>query len=706
MAPKRTKTKRTKSRSRSSPTTKRTAGRTAAAGTTATARKKKAAKKGAERKKAGAKKRVRTKSPVHAKSLARAKSPARQEGPTRIKSPARAKNRVPAREQVGKSKSGAAVLVRVGAKKGRTGARATKPAAGRGPKPPRSAVAGGSRRRQSGASKKSLLGRARPSVRKVGIARPVRSARRSPVAGVSIRGPLAARYDEVLTPGALSFLADLHRQFERRRRDLLELRRECQARFDAGELPDFLAETNAVRAGDWTIAPVPADLRDRRVEITGPVDRKMIINALNSGARVFMADFEDANAPTWSNNIEGQINLKDRWMGRIGFTDPVTGKNYRLGEKPAVLIVRPRGWHLPEQHLAINGDPISGALFDFGLYCFHNAKRAIDAGSGPYFYLPKLESHREARLWNDVFIAAQDAIGIARGTIKATVLIETLPAAFEMDEILYELRDHVTGLNAGRWDYIFSFIKKLAKNPEFVLPDRAQVTMGKAFLRAYSLLLIKTCHRRGAFAMGGMAAQIPIKNDPVANAAALAKVRADKEREVRDGHDGTWVAHPDLVPVAREVFDRLMPQPNQLDRKRDDVAVGRADLLEIHDGTKTAEGFRLNIRVGVQYLEAWLRGRGAVPIYNLMEDAATAEISRAQIWQWIKYAAVLEDGTMVTREFFLRALDEEMRQVRREVGDEAYATGRFTDAIKLFRDLSLSDEFEDFLTLPAYRLLV
>jgi malate synthase len=511
-----------------------------------------------------------------------------------------------------------------------------------------------------------------------------------PPAGVVITGPMRPRYAEVLTPGALALLAELHRKFDGRRRELLAARVEQQRLYDAGALPDFLAETKTIRDGEWRVAPIPQDLMDRRVEITGPVDRKMIVNAFNSGADVYMADFEDASSPTWFNNVEGQINLRDRWLSKIDFTDARTGKQYRLGRKPAVLIVRPRGWHLIEKHVTVDGEPVAGALFDFALYFFHNTRALIKQATGPYFYLPKLENHLEARLWNDVFIHAQQRLGIANGTIKATVLIETLPAAFEMDEILWELRDHVTGLNAGRWDYIFSFIKKFAKNPNYVLPDRGQVVMGQAFLHAYARLLIKTCHRRGAFAMGGMAAQIPIKGNPEANETAFAQVRADKERELRDGHDGTWVAHPDLVPIAKQVFDRLR-RPNQLDLLREDVHVTRDDLLRIHEGTKTEQGFRLNIRVGVQYIEAWLRGRGAVPIYNLMEDAATAEISRAQIWQWLKYEAVLDNGTKVTPAFFERALTEETARVKRE--------------IDLFRRLSLSEEFEEFLTIPAYKLL-
>jgi malate synthase len=546
---------------------------------------------------------------------------------------------------------------------------------------------------------------AKPKRRAKRKAAPVSGAARALPKGVKITGRTAPRYGEILTRSALEFLADLHRHFDARRRELLAARAERQKRFDAGELPDFLPQTRNIRESEWKIAPIPSDLLDRRVEITGPVDRKMVINALNSGANVYMADFEDANSPTWANNIEGQINLKDRWAGSIDFTEKRTGKRYALAEKTAVLIVRPRGWHLVEEHLSVDGKPISGALFDFGLYFFHNAKITIEKGTGPYFYLPKLETHQEARLWNDVFVHAQRALDIPQGTIKSTVLIETLPAAFEMDEILWELREHITGLNAGRWDYIFSFVKKFARNGHYILPDRSQVVMGEAFLGAYAALLVKTCHRRGAFAMGGMAAQIPVKNDERANQEAFAKVRADKEREVREGHDGTWVAHPALVPVAKEVFDRLMPTPNQLDKLRMDVEVTRDMLLELHKGEKTEAGFRLNIRVGVQYLAAWLAGHGAVPIYNLMEDAATAEISRAQIWQWLRYGATLDNGQKVTPQFFERALKEEMARVKKELGARAYAQGRFAEAIKLFRQLSLSKKFEDFLTLPAYRLI-
>jgi malate synthase len=560
---------------------------------------------------------------------------------------------------------------------------------------------------RAGLGRGFLVGMKRHATGLVAGARP--SARRGASnlpAGVTIKGRMGRRYDEILTPEALSFLANLHRRFDPRRVELLNARTARQRRFDAGELPDFLAETRTVRHGAWKIAPIPADLLDRRVEITGPVDRKMIVNALNSGANVFMADFEDANSPIWANNIEGQINLRDRWHGKINFTEKTTGKSYRLGHKPAVLIVRPRGWHLLEEHLTIGADPIAGALFDFGLYLFHNAAALAAKGSGPYFYLPKLETHQEARLWNDVFVFSQQRLGLAQGTIKTTVLIETLPAAFEMDEILWELREHITGLNAGRWDYIFSFIKKFAKNPDYILPDRNQVVMGKAFLGAYAALLVKTAHRRGAFAMGGMAAQIPVKDDRAANAQAFAKVRADKEREVREGHDGTWVAHPALVPVAKSVFDRLMQGRNQLDKLRADVRVTRDMMLQVHDGTKSEEGFRLNIRVGVQYIEAWLRGRGAVPIYNLMEDAATAEISRAQIWQWLRYGAILDTGVKVTAPFFKRALKEEMQRVKKEIGARAYAKGRFPPAIKLFRELSLAKDFVEFLTIPAYRLIV
>lgn len=513
---------------------------------------------------------------------------------------------------------------------------------------------------------------------------------------VEITAPVTGRMTEILTPEALTFLAELHTRFEPRRQERLSARRIRQAQFDAGALPDFLPETAEVRDSDWTVAPIPADLQDRRVEITGPVDRKMIINALNSGARVFMADFEDANSPTFGNCIDGQINLKDRWAGALSYDDPATGKAYRLSDTPAVLKIRPRGWRLDERHAQVRGQPMSGALFDFGLYMFHCAKAAIAQGSGPYFYLPKLESHLEARLWNEVIVFAQGYLGLPQGTVKATVLIETLPAAFEMDEILYELRDHIAGLNCGRWDYIFSFIKTFAENPTFVTPDRSKMVMGDAFLRAYSLALIKTCHRRGAFAMGGMAAQIPVKNDAEANASAFARVRADKEREAGDGHDGTWVAHPDLVPVAMEVFDRLMPTQNNLHRLRTEVHTRPLDLLKVHAGARTEQGLRENIRVGIQYIEAWLRGRGAVPLYNLMEDAATAEISRTQVWQWIRHGATLESGQVVTEGLVRMLIEEEMAP---------FFGGEFATARQLFTELATGPACRDFLTVPAYEVL-
>ncbi|MDQ6663277.1 MAG: malate synthase A, partial [Acidobacteriota bacterium] len=452
--------------------------------------------------------------------------------------------------------------------------------------------------------------------------------------------------EQVLTPEAVEFLNQLSGRFEPTRVELLEKRRARQKEIESGKLPDFLPETASIRNTEWTVAPIPPDLQDRRVEITGPVDRKMIINALNSGSSVFMADFEDANSPTWRNNIEGQINLRDAIDRNISFTGP-EGKSYRLGDKLATLMVRPRGWHLIEKHFDVDGEPISASLFDFGLYFFHNAKKLLANGSGPYFYLPKLESHREARLWNDVFRFAQDYCGVPQGSIRATVLIETILGSFEMDEILYELRDHSAGLNCGRWDYIFSYIKKLRSRPDSMLPDRALVTMERHFLKSYVDLLIQTCHRRGIHAMGGMAAQIPIKNDPEANQKALEKVRQDKLREVKAGHDGTWVAHPALVAVAKEVFDAGMPGPNQLSVKREDVRVTAKDLLQAPEGEITEQGLRLNVDVGIQYLEAWLRGSGAVPIYNLMEDAATAEISRAQVWQWGRHGAKLQDGRAV-----------------------------------------------------------
>lgn len=522
---------------------------------------------------------------------------------------------------------------------------------------------------------------------------------------IELMAPITGRMAEILTLDALDFLADLHEKFEATRQELLEKRIARQTRFDQGELPDFLPETKHIRNGDWKVAPIPHDLLDRRVEITGPVDRKMMINALNCGAKTFMADFEDSNSPTFANCIEGQINLKDRWHGKLEYTDPSSGKFYEMKPNPAVLIIRPRGWRLNERHIKVNGETMSGALVDFGLYMFHCAKLALDTGSGPYFYLPKMESHLEARLWNDVIVFTQDYLDIPQCSVKATVLIETLPAAFEMHEIIYELRDHMAGLNCGRWDYIFSFIKTLASNPNFVTPDRAKMVMGDAFLRAYSLELIKTCHRRGAFAMGGMAAQIPIKNNPEANDAAFAKVKADKVREATNGHDGTWVAHPDLVAVAMEVFDRIMPSPNQLDKLRLDVETAQTDLLQLHKGTRTEDGLRENIRVGVQYIEAWLRGRGAVPLYNLMEDAATAEISRTQVWQWLKHGAALESGQIVTRQFVQILIDDEMAKLAEVLGADALASPTFAKAIKLFTELSMADKCSDFLTVPAYEMI-
>ena len=497
---------------------------------------------------------------------------------------------------------------------------------------------------------------------------------------------------EILTPGASAFLIRLAHEFEPSRQKLLVRRRVRQQQIDAGQLPDFLPETAHIRQSVWKVAPIPNDLRDRRVEITGPVDRKMIINALNSGASVFMADFEDSNSPTWNNNIEGQANLRDAVRGTISYVSP-EGKRYRLNPPVATLMVRPRGWHLEERHFTVDGKPISGSLFDFGLFFFHNAQLLVDKGTGPYFYLPKMESHLEARLWNDLFCFAQDELGIPRGTIRATVLIETILAAFEMDEILYELREHSAGLNCGRWDYIFSFIKKFRNRPDFVLPDRSTVTMHRHFLQSYVDLLIQTCHRRGIHAMGGMAAQIPIKNDLEANEKALEKVRQDKLREVRAGHDGTWVAHPGLVPVAKEIFDMYMPQPNQIEKRRDDVHVKARDLLTVPEGPITAEGLRWNIDVGLQYLESWLRGSGCVPIYNLMEDAATAEISRAQVWQWVRHGAKLEDGRPVTKELVRAVISEQTNKLK---------GARMAEAAQLYDEMVTSPSFAEFLTLVAY----
>ncbi len=519
--------------------------------------------------------------------------------------------------------------------------------------------------------------------------------------GVVLRGALGPGYDKVLTAEAIAFVAELERKFGPERRRLLARRADIQRRLDAGWKPGFPPETKAIRDGNWRVAPIPRDIMDRRIEITGPTDRKMVINALNCGANVYMADFEDATTPSWDNLIEGQANLRDAARRKIAFDDPETGRHYALNDKTAVLFVRPRGWHLPEKHLLVDGEPMSGTLLDFGLFFFHNAEELVARGTAPYFYLPKIESHLEARLWNEVFLYAQQKLGLPKGTIRATVLIETIMAAFEMDEILWELRDHSAGLNCGRWDYIYSFIKKFAEDPACIMPDRAQVTMTSHFLRSYSLLLIKTCHRREIHAMGGMAAQIPIRDDLAANEAAMEKVRADKLREAGDGHDGTWVAHPGLVAIAKEIFDREMPQPNQIARKRQDVHIGASDLLVVPEGSVTEAGLRQNLNVGIGYIEAWLRGTGCVPLYNLMEDAATAEISRAQIWQWIRHGAKLEDGRTIDVALCRAVLDEELVKLRKAAGD----SGRYDDAARLFRELIEAPAFHEFLTLPAYEMI-
>jgi malate synthase len=519
--------------------------------------------------------------------------------------------------------------------------------------------------------------------------------------GVQITGPVTPEFADILTPAAVAFLAKLARTFTEPRNELLRRRHERQADIDAGAALDFLPETRHIREGDWKVAPIPADLQDRRTEITGPTDRKMVINALNSGAKVFMADMEDANSPTWFNMVDGQINLRDAVRRTITFKNP-DGRFYQLNEQTAVLMVRPRGWHLPEKHFIVDGHPIPGGLFDFGLYFFHNAAELLRRGSGPYFYLPKLESHLEARLWNDVFNFAQDELGIPRGSIRATVLIETIKATFETEEILYELRDHSAGLNCGRWDYIFSYIKTFSRRPAYILPDRAQVTMTVPFMRSYALNVIRVCHKRGIHAMGGMAAQIPIRSDPQVNAQALEKVRQDKLREVRDGHDGTWVAHPGLVSVALEVFNEHMPQPNQIDRQRDDVHVTASDLLTPSEGTITEQGVRWNLKVGIQYLEAWLGGNGCVPLYHLMEDAATAEISRAQVWQWLHHQVTLADGRPLTESLYRQLLSEEMDAIREEVGAARFDSGHFDRARELFDHMIRSPHMIEFLTLPAY----
>lgn len=523
--------------------------------------------------------------------------------------------------------------------------------------------------------------------------------------GIEIHGPITPEYAEILTPKAMSFVATLSRAFSSRREELLQRRARRQAEIDAGKMPDFLPETAHIRESDWTVAPLPQDLQDRRVEITGPSERKMVINALNSGAKVFMADFEDSLSPTWEGIIEGQLNLRDAINRTISFTGP-EGKQYSLQEKTATLLVRPRGWHLPEKHVFIDGQQVSGSLFDFGLYLFHNAKALLAHGTGPYFYLPKMENHLEARLWNDVFVLAQQELGLPQGTIKATVLIETILATFEMDEILYELREHSAGLNCGRWDYIFSAIKKFRNIPSYILPDRAQVTMTTHFMRSYSLLAIKTCHRRNVHAIGGMAAQIPIKNDPQANEEAMSRVRADKQREANDGHDGTWIAHPGLVAVAMEEFDKAMPGPNQIAKKREDVHVTAADLLAMPEGTITETGLRTNISVSLQYMESWLRGSGCVPINNLMEDAATVEISRSQIWQWIRHPkGILSDGRKVTVELFRQLAAEELAKIKAALGEQQYATRKFDRAAELLDAIITDEHFVEFLTLPAYKYL-
>ncbi|HSA52199.1 MAG TPA: malate synthase A [Yinghuangia sp.] len=528
---------------------------------------------------------------------------------------------------------------------------------------------------------------------------------------VTVTGGAVPRGDEVLTPEALDFVADLHRRFEGRRTELLAKRRERRAEIARTGRLDFLPETRGIREADWTVAPAPAKLRDRRVEITGPADRKMTINALNSGAKVWLADFEDASAPTWHNVVAHQLNLIDAYERRVDFTTD-DGKAYTLGpdDELATVVMRPRGWHLEERHVLVDGTPVAGALFDFGMYFFHNAARLLARGSGPYFYLPKLESHLEARLWNDVFVHAQEALGIPHGSIRATVLIETITAAFEMDEILYELRDHASGLNAGRWDYLFSIVKNFRDaGARFVLPDRNSVTMTAPFMRAYTELLVKTCHRRGAYAIGGMSAVIPSRRDPAANAAALAKVRDDKDREAGDGFDGSWVAHPDLVPVCRDAFDAVLgAKEAQLDRLRDEVEVTADQLLDVAsaDGRTTSAGLHNAVAVGLRYLEAWLRGQGAVGVFGLMEDVATAEISRSQVWQWRANGVVLADtGEKVTADMVRRLVDEELAGLHQELGDTAFEAGRWTEARDLFLVLALADDFAEFLTLPGYALL-
>jgi len=524
--------------------------------------------------------------------------------------------------------------------------------------------------------------------------------------GLEVLGPVNDEQSKILSPPALEFFQELQREFNPRRLQLLRQRRLRQEALDRGERPHFLPATRDVREGAWHVLPVPEDLQSRRVEITGPVDRKMVINALNSGADCYMADFEDAHSPTWEGTLDGQINVRDAVRGTIEYASP-EGKRYRLNPRVATLLVRPRGWHLPEKHIRADGEPASASLFDFAMYFFHNARYRALHDSGVYLYLPKLEHYLEARLWNDVFVRAQDLLDIPQGTVKATVLIEHILATFQMEEILYELRHHSAGLNCGRWDYLFSYIKTFARQPEFLVPDRAQVTMTTPFMRAYTLSCIRVCHKRGAFAMGGMAAYIPVKSDPSANAKALEKVREDKRREATDGHDGTWVAHPGLVQIAREEFERVLgSQPNQIERQREDVNVTEEDLIEVPRGTITEEGLRPNIRVGIQYLEAWLGGQGCVPLYNLMEDAATAEISRTQVWQWIHNPnGWLVDGDKITRSLVRHLIQEELARIRRERGEERFEGGHFAEATRLFDELVTSEKLEEFLTLKAYERL-
>jgi malate synthase len=525
--------------------------------------------------------------------------------------------------------------------------------------------------------------------------------------GVSIAAEVSDEYAQILTPEALAFVVNLHRKFNPTRLELLKKRAERQARIDAGEFPDFLPETAHIRDSDWQVAPIPADMQDRRVEITGPVDRRMVINALNSGAKVFMADFEDANSPTWDNNISGQINLRDAIRRQIDFVAD-NGKTYSLNEKTAVLNVRPRGWHLLEKHLIIDGEPASGSIFDFGLYFFHNAKELLSRGTGPYFYLPKLESHLEARLWNDIFVEAQATVGVPNGSIKATVLIETILASFEMEEIIYELRSHMAGLNAGRWDYIFSVIKKFRNHADCILPDRSLVTMSSSFMRAYAKLLVKTCHKRGAHAMGGMSAFIPSRRDENVNRMAFEKVRADKELEASTGFDGTWVAHPDLVKVAIVPFNEAFGEnTHQKHRKCEEYDIKATDLLGFRTPNPSISeaGIRLNINVGILYIESWLSGIGAAAIHNLMEDAATAEISRAQVWQWVNHGAKTTEGRLIDYHWYKQLLAEEVTKIHIAVGEETFQQGNYQKAVELFDSFIGQAQFDDFLTLGAYNLL-